>query len=86
MPSISDTHTINSTTSLASGLGRKGNKQQRRKPMSDEKEILGKFRYEQDSKRYHRFKIETDSGIVGTVYVPKDRQSMPEKLILEYAK
>jgi hypothetical protein len=54
--------------------------------MSNEKEVAGTFKYEQDSKRYHRFKIETDSGIVGTVYVPKDKQSMPKKLILEYAK
>jgi hypothetical protein len=54
--------------------------------MSEEKEVKGKFKYEQDSKRYHRFKIETDTGIVATVYVPKDKQSMPKKLILEYAK
>ena len=54
--------------------------------MSDEKEIKGTFRYDQDSKRFHRFKIETDTGIVGTVYVPKDKESMPKKLILEYAK
>ncbi len=53
--------------------------------MSEEKEVQGKFRYEQDSKRFHRFKIETDTGIVGTVYVPKDKQVMPKKLILEYA-
>jgi hypothetical protein len=55
-------------------------------PMSDEKEVIGVFRYEQDSKSYHRFKIETSAGIVGTVYVPKDKQSMPKKLILEYAR
>jgi hypothetical protein len=54
--------------------------------MTEEKEVRGKFRYEQDSKRYHRFTIETDAGIVGTVYVPKDKESMPKKLILEYAK
>jgi len=54
--------------------------------MSDDKEVTGKLRYEQDSKRYHRFKIETDAGIVGTIYVPKDKESMPKKLILEYAK
>ena len=53
--------------------------------MSEEKEVMGVFKYEQNSKRYHRFKIETDTGIVGTVYVPKDKQSMPKKLILEYA-
>ena len=50
--------------------------------MSDEKEVTGIFKYEQDSKRYHRFKIETDTGIVGTVYVPRDKESMPRKLIL----
>ncbi len=50
-----------------------------------EKEIKGRFRYEQDSKRYHRFQIETEAGIVGTVYVPKETKAMPRKLILEYA-
>jgi hypothetical protein len=55
--------------------------------MSDKKEIKGKFRYEQDSKRFHRFKIETDTdtGVVGTVYVPKDKVTMPKKIVLEYA-
>ena len=46
--------------------------------MSDDKEVTGKFKYEHGSKRYHRFKIETDAGIVGTVYVPKHRDSMPK--------
>ncbi len=50
-----------------------------------EKEVTGRFRYEQDSKRFHRFQIETDAGIVGTVYVPKDVEAMPKKLILIYA-
>ena len=50
-----------------------------------EKEITGKFRYEQDSKRYHRFQIETDAGVVGTIYIPKTIEAMPKKLILEYA-
>ena len=50
-----------------------------------EKEVAGKFRYEQDSKRCHRFQIETDIGIVGTVYVPKTIEAMPKKLILTYA-
>ena len=53
--------------------------------MSEQKEVTGKFRYEQDSKRFHRFKIETDTGVVGTVYVPKDKVSMPKKIVLEYA-
>ena len=53
--------------------------------MAGEKEIKGKFRFDQDSKRFHRFQIETDVGIVGTVYVPKDKESIPKKLILKYA-
>ena len=53
--------------------------------MSEKKEIKGKFRYEQDSKRYHRFKIEMEKGTVGTVYIPKDTEGMTKRLILEYA-
>ena len=53
--------------------------------MGDKKEIKGKFRYEQDRKRYHRFQIETEVGIVGTVYIPKKIEAMPKKLSLEYA-
>ncbi len=53
--------------------------------MSEEKEVHGKFRFDQDSKRFHRFQIETDVGIVGTIYVPKNKESMPKKITLEYA-
>lgn len=31
--------------------------------MSEQKEINGKFRYERDSKRFHRFKIETEEEL-----------------------
>lgn len=47
--------------------------------MTEKKEITGKFRYDQDSKRFHRFQIETKDGIVGTVYIPKGIDSMPKK-------
>jgi hypothetical protein len=53
--------------------------------VADEKEIKGQFRFDQDSKRFHRFQIETDVGIVGTIYIPKDKGSMPKKITLEYA-
>jgi len=55
--------------------------------MNTEKEVTSKFRFEQDTKRFHRFTIETDAGVTGTVYIPKDRQGapMPKRLILEYA-
>ena len=38
-----------------------------------------------DSKRYHRFQIITHEGIVGTVYVPKNIESIPMSITLEYA-
>jgi hypothetical protein len=54
--------------------------------MSKEKEIIGKFRYQQDSKRYHRFQIEIEGDkIVGSIYIPKKIETMPKKLILHYA-
>ncbi|MHC5074590.1 MAG: hypothetical protein ACYTFE_07175 [Planctomycetota bacterium] len=53
--------------------------------MTEEKEITGKFKYERDSKRYHRFQIITDEGIVGTVYIPKNIETMPKRLLLDYA-
>ena len=48
-------------------------------------EVKGKFRNEQDSKGYHRFQIETEAGVVGTVYVPKDAESMPDRILLKRA-
>ena len=29
--------------------------------------------YDQDSKRYHRFKIDESQGLTGTIYVSKDK-------------
>ena len=53
--------------------------------MDQKKEITGQFRFDQDSKRFHRFKIETDAGVAGTIYIPKDMggDKLPKKLILE---
>ncbi len=31
------------------------------------------------------YQVITNTGIVGTIYIPKDIEAMPEKLILEYA-
>ena len=52
--------------------------------MSESEEIKGEFRYDKDSKRYHRFQVKTKTGIVGTIYMPKESQPIPRKLILEY--
>lgn len=54
--------------------------------MAEKKEIKGTFKYEQDSKRFHRYRIEAAGGIVGTVYIPKDIEEIPEQIILEDAK
>jgi hypothetical protein len=53
--------------------------------MTEKKEIKGKFRYDRDSKRYHRFQVKTETGIVGTIYIPRESKPIPQKLILEYA-
>ncbi|OPY83437.1 MAG: hypothetical protein A4E70_00207 [Syntrophus sp. PtaU1.Bin005] len=54
--------------------------------MSEQKEAKGNFIFDQDSKRFHRFRIEGDSGIVGTIYVPKDCGGIPGKITLDYQK
>ena len=51
--------------------------------MSESKEAKGSFTYDQDSKRFHRFKIKGDNGIVGNLYVPKDSHGIPEKITLD---
>ena len=53
--------------------------------MPTEQEVKGKYRFDQDSKRFHRFQIETDAGIVGTIYIPKTASGMPKRITLEYA-
>jgi len=54
--------------------------------MDERKEVTGQFRFDQDSKRFHRFQIETDVGVVGTIYIPKDMggSKLPKKIILDY--
>lgn len=53
--------------------------------MNEKNEAEGKFMYEKDTKRHHRFQVITDSGIVGTIYIPKSTEYMPERIVLEYA-
>jgi len=33
----------------------------------------------------HRFQVETEFGVTGTIYLPKDLEPIPRTLILEYA-
>ncbi len=48
-------------------------------------EVTGKFTYDKYSKRYHRFQIQSEQGIVGVVYVPKDLEPLPERIVLDRA-
>ena len=44
--------------------------------------VKGTFEYEQDSKRFHRFQIRTTQGVVGTIYIPKTMQPIPDRIEL----
>lgn len=46
-------------------------------------EVIGSYKYEQDSRRYHRFKILTDEGVIGTVYIPKELDPFPKRIVLD---
>lgn len=39
--------------------------------------------YDRDSKRYHRYIIDEGQGIVGNLYVPKDVEKAPTRVIIE---
>ena len=51
--------------------------------MAEDKTITGRFWFDQDSKRYYRFQVKAQEGIVGTIYIPKDKEMMPKNIILE---
>lgn len=51
------------------------------------KEIKATIKFDGDSKSYHRFKIIHAKGeIVGTVYLLKEMNPLPERLVLEREK
>ena len=54
--------------------------------MSEGTEAKGIFKFEQDSKRFHRFKVEVGKNIVGSLYISKDSEGIPEKIVLTYAR
>jgi hypothetical protein len=53
--------------------------------MNDKPEVCGLFKYQQDSKRFHRFEVQTQEGIAGSIYIPKDLRPMPKTITLSYA-
>ena len=47
-------------------------------------EIKLSFRYEQDSKRFHRYQvIDAEGYITGSIYFSKDMEELPKRLVLE---
>jgi hypothetical protein len=48
------------------------------------KKVKGEFRYQEDNKYYHRFRIETkNEEILGAIYISKSMNPLPDKIILE---
>ncbi|MEI7636321.1 MAG: hypothetical protein WCJ37_03385 [Syntrophus sp. (in: bacteria)] len=39
--------------------------------MTERTAANGTFRFDSDTKRYHRFQVEGEGGIVGSVFIPK---------------
>lgn len=55
--------------------------------MSESEEVKLIFRYEQDSKRFHRYKLVDPQGyITGSIYFSKDMDPLPKRLVLESEK
>jgi hypothetical protein len=38
--------------------------------------------YDRDSKRYHRYLIDEDQGITGTLYIPKEEREIPKEILI----
>lgn len=46
--------------------------------------VEGKYLYDKDTFKFHRFRILADEGIGGSIYIPKTRKTLPKRLILKY--
>jgi hypothetical protein len=48
------------------------------------KKVKGEFRYQEDNKYYHRFRIETkNEEILGAIYISKNVHPLPDRIILD---
>jgi len=50
--------------------------------MGEEKEVELTATYDKDSRKYHRFLIDEGQNIVGTLYVPKKQDDIPDKVVI----
>lgn len=39
--------------------------------------------YDRDSKSYHMYIVDDGQGIVGTIYIPKDNDSIPKEVVVK---
>ena len=42
--------------------------------MSEKKEAQGSFKFDGDTKRFHRFQVTIEAGIVGSLFIPKGNE------------
>ncbi len=47
------------------------------------KEVKGTISYNGGSKRFYRYSVKADDGIVGSLYLPQDIDKIPDKIVLE---
>ncbi len=47
--------------------------------ITEKKEVKGTFKYNGDSKCFHRYEIEAESGIVGSLYMPQDIDKLKQE-------
>jgi hypothetical protein len=52
----------------------------------DKKQIKCTFIYDGDTKRKHRLLVESAVGIVGSIYIPKSLNPIPDTIIIEKRK
>ena len=51
--------------------------------MSETKTVELVARYDNDTKRTHRYLLEAAEGIAGSIYINKDAHPLPKRIVLE---
>ena len=51
--------------------------------MAEERTVELSPRYDADTKRTHRFLIESTEGVTGTIYVSKESRPLPKRVVIQ---
>jgi hypothetical protein len=51
--------------------------------MEEERIVELSARYDADTKRTHRFLIESTEGVTGTIYVAKESRPLPKRVVIQ---